>query len=462
MKLNSKKKLISLMLVMILVIGSFAGCSTAKNKTNDSDNKGVETTEVPVDAKPAIDLGGYEFVLASHWVDDYSRVAGKSELDDFILEQFAEIEKEYNCKITFKHYSDPNMIAEEVTQSIMAGDKPFDVLDLPFGQYMSLLAADTLYKINTIPEAEFDSSIYTPIVTNATTINGNTYGLWFGVTDNLPGLFVNYQVIEKAGMENPVELYKKGEWTWDKFREICKGVSADTDGDGVKDQFGVGGDMLESVLLFSNNASYIKDNGNGSYVYNMNSPEAIEAANFARQLRFEDNVIDPEEDWVAAAKNFTDNKTAFMTFFIWAAQNEIGKNMENDYGFIPFPKGPSATEYGSPMLDFRPFVMPKTLTDPEKTGIIFHEIASRIGEARSEAVFENYRDYGLDETGIEVFKTLLSTATPDRAGSVPGLGDMSGVFKKVCMDLNLEPASEFGAIESSMTELATEFYSKIK
>ena len=42
----------------------------------------------------------------------------------------------------------------------------------------------------------------------------------------------NLQMIEDANLEDPRDLVERGEWTWEKFREYCKVLTKDTDGDG--------------------------------------------------------------------------------------------------------------------------------------------------------------------------------------------------------------------------------------
>lgn len=38
-------------------------------------------------------------------------------------------------------------------------------------------------------------------------------------------LYLNLDLIDKAGAENPIELAKNGEWTWDKFQEVAQTIS---------------------------------------------------------------------------------------------------------------------------------------------------------------------------------------------------------------------------------------------
>lgn len=46
-------------------------------------------------------------------------------------------------------------------------------------------------------------------------------------------LYLNLDLIDKAGAENPIELAKNGEWTWDKFQEVAQTIT-DKGGEGVK------------------------------------------------------------------------------------------------------------------------------------------------------------------------------------------------------------------------------------
>ena len=54
-------------------------------------------------------------------------------------------------------------------------------------------------------------------------------------------LAFNLQMVEDANLEDPRDLVERGEWTWEKFREYCKTLTKDTDGDGnIRDVFSTG------------------------------------------------------------------------------------------------------------------------------------------------------------------------------------------------------------------------------
>lgn len=59
-------------------------------------------------------------------------------------------------------------------------------------------------------------------------------------------------MIEDLGLEDPQELYNKGQWTWEKFAEYAKAGTRDTDNDGSIDVYGYGGvftDFVNGIVM---------------------------------------------------------------------------------------------------------------------------------------------------------------------------------------------------------------------
>ena len=72
----------------------------------------------------------------------------------------------------------------------------------------------------------------------------------------------NLQMIKDANLEDPRDLYDRGEWTWDKFAEYCQALTKDTNGDGIIDVYGFGGfqqEWFEAMLM--SNGTYVASNG---------------------------------------------------------------------------------------------------------------------------------------------------------------------------------------------------------
>lgn len=92
-------------------------------------------------------------------------------------------------------------------------------------------------------------------------------------------LYLNLDLIDAAGAENPIELANNGEWTWEKFQEVAQQVTDNVEG---AKGFGAGGWWA--------NWGYFVNSGGGSF-FNadrtacaLDTPEAIAGLEFYQNL----------------------------------------------------------------------------------------------------------------------------------------------------------------------------------
>ena len=92
-------------------------------------------------------------------------------------------------------------------------------------------------------------------------------------------LYLNLDLIDAAGAEDPRELAKNGEWTWDKFAEVSQKIADNVEG---AKGFGAGGWWA--------NWGYFVNSGGGSF-FNadrtacaLDTPEAIKGLEFYQSL----------------------------------------------------------------------------------------------------------------------------------------------------------------------------------
>lgn len=64
-------------------------------------------------------------------------------------------------------------------------------------------------------------------------------------------MIYNKKLIREAGLTDPIELYKKGEWTWSKYEEYIAQLAGDLDGDGETDIFGSDQHLMSHCYLTS-------------------------------------------------------------------------------------------------------------------------------------------------------------------------------------------------------------------
>ncbi len=159
-------------------------------------------------------------------------------------------------------------------------------------------------------------------------------------------LYFNKRLLEEAGID-PADLYKwqaNGEWTWEKFEEVCKQVHRDTDANGTIDVFGMAHQTSEfhKSAVIANGGSFIDKDENGMLFNDLESKETIEALNWTVDMTAKYQMTQPEgSEWNWFMAEFINGSAAFLTGQVYMAGQDL-KDMEDDFGCVAFPMGPSA------------------------------------------------------------------------------------------------------------------------
>ncbi|MBQ9142892.1 MAG: hypothetical protein IJX63_14055 [Lachnospiraceae bacterium] len=187
----------------------------------------------------------------------------------------------------------------------------------------------------------------------------------------------NIQMIEDAGLEDPRDLWERGEWTWEKFNEYCVALTQDTDGDGQIDQYGYCGYEYETLeqLMMSNGGNIASGTTEG-----LTSPEVGEALQQMYDMYNTLNVCYPydfEGDPSNSMRNqYTQGNIAFFPIAAWIASgngdydygDQIGSYLPWDTAYVRWPVGPSgdaATNAGKNLTSGEFYIIPAGVQDPE-------------------------------------------------------------------------------------------------
>lgn len=81
-------------------------------------------------------------------------------------------------------------------------------------------------------------------------LDGKHYALSLGAYSPVEMIY-NKKLIRDAGLTDPIELYKKGEWTWTKYEEYIAEIAGDMNGDGEMDIFGSDQHLMSHCYLTS-------------------------------------------------------------------------------------------------------------------------------------------------------------------------------------------------------------------
>lgn len=179
-------------------------------------------------------------------------------------------------------------------------------------------------------------------------------------------LAFNMDLIRAAGLENPQDLYDRGEWTWDAWKIYLKALTKDTNGDEEIDIYGYSGywtNML-SNLLMSNNAGIATGE-----TQTLDAPATRETLDFIYELYNVEKTARPwyAPNWEINNKLYSEGLSGFWICADWIFDEQGGADLPFEIGVVPWPYGPSGdpetNSYSTP--DSTWFMIPKGADDPE-------------------------------------------------------------------------------------------------
>ncbi|MBQ6695301.1 MAG: hypothetical protein IJN16_01205 [Lachnospiraceae bacterium] len=317
------------------------------------------------------------------------------------------IEKKYNCEFYWNNLTYEG-VKESINVSILAGAPDCDIYLCDAGMAVPAQMNGLALDLKTVLPADHD--LFTTQQNMAFVDMGDgkaciivrqeaqkqveaTYPLGF-----------NIQMIEDAGLEDPRDLWERGEWTWDKFNEYCTTLTQDTDGDGQIDQYGYCGYEFETFeqLMMSNGGNIA--NGKTETLTSAPVGEALQQMydmyntyNVCYPYDFEGNASD------SMRNQYTQGNIAFFPIAAWIASG----NADYDYGdtkgtylswdtaYVRWPVGPSgdaATNAGKNNIPAECYIIPAGVKDP----------ATVVG------VLYDYWNWYADDTSIRDDKKALN------------------------------------------------------
>jgi len=390
------RKIISIALVFLICIFMLAGCKTSNTDRAEST---VSDGKKVLGEDKVVDMEGYEFTVATAWLRN-NPPRNATTFERLWHQQKEKVQKEYNCKITIVNFY---ASMEGMIPKMLAGDKVGDVVHMIADMWLPAVGAGYLRPWEDVSDVINLNDARWLFSADATAINGKHYVLEFERPGDIGTvLWYNKDVLKKAGIsEDPAQLALEGKWTWDKFREMLKACTMDTNNDGKKDVFGIasftGYSDIAFALARSNGAGILEPDGK-RFKKSYETPEFMEAINFYDTLvntdkvfRIYDNMTS-EETWTNMPSSdtifneFRNGTIAFLSARMWIGNQQLKPYMENSYGMVVYPKGPKANDYILDAQTLGGFALTTTNKDYKKSAIIFNALAHPVEGYEDEEV----------------------------------------------------------------------------
>jgi len=349
------------------VDGNGVNGNVEQAQNGDSGNQDGELEPVVnsnASAEMEFDLGGRTLRFVSWWdmtigEDNPDNIQKKANLEALMEKHNFKVE---NINIDFGEYQ------EKVVASLMAGEPLGDFVRMG-KKYMipSLVKRDMFWAVD---EWTKNENVFVQAVTNEySQFEGRGYG--FNDQPNLiTGVFYNRTLMNELGIKPLQEYVDENNWSWDAFIQVAKDVDRDSDNDGKIDIWGLAkGDLLDMALAANETDLVAGDK------HNLDDPKAIEAFNFISRLATE-QVVRPTEggDWQEPRAFFVQGNTLMYPGAIYEANALMNDMADYDIGFVPFPMGPSASQYHAVENDVQFLTIPKSVEMPRELLYIFEKI----------------------------------------------------------------------------------------
>jgi len=380
MKTFSRTTSIIITTLVVLTLLFLSACNRSNNSedndgaetyTNDipppppappSQNDNVDTNLLPTDT-PAryiptygilhqpIDLGGRTIRVAStgneipfsggplgasNGAEPDPATAENYRIDRMVWDNAQRVRHSFNFEIEnvlFPH--DPFSIFNALQTSVMAGNPVADIALLFSLNNIPAIMDDIIVPLDSLNLP--NSDVLGPQVFGR--VESELFGERWSFVYNAPELglavmWVNLDIINAIGAPNPVDLYNRGQWTWDAWLEIMRIATQDTTGSNNINQFGISDspDIIIGGLIAANDGRIVSDN----FEWDMGSPNALEAIEFA-EIIYREGL----SERVFMGPNVI--RAGNTAFFFAPLGILVDDYLPFEFAVVPFPAGPSNT-----------------------------------------------------------------------------------------------------------------------
>lgn len=322
--MNKLKRTLALILAAAAV-GCSVSCSKKNGEGNSQESSLTDATEAPTEP----DDGTKNQTI--YWLADYDINPAENESRSVALSLFEDV---YGGKVEWIQ-TNPNDKFTTLDQRILS-DQPVDMFPyeddcLPNGvtknHYQPL---DNYFDI-----LDIDSDLWSGMqdVINMFEYKGAHYVVPYSLSD--PQLIIySRQLMKDEELDDPFELYEKGEWDWDAMMDMMETFVSNAPEKSTR--FGIKGAFGQS-LLRSTGQTVVNYN-NGSFSNNIENSE-IEKAELLLGEIAEKKLYNPDADNCYFPEKLD---TLFLCAGDWVLGASNAKNPDADLMAVPFPKSPNA------------------------------------------------------------------------------------------------------------------------
>ncbi len=361
------------MLLALTLLGSLVSCAAQKpeEEQNQTPSAGVQTqaadpgtetqaapeeTVIPLGI-PEEDNGGRDFHVLVPIEKAYEFVteATGEVVNDAIFERSNKTADLFN--ISFSYQYEPggwdyrDSYNNFIKNAVLAGDSTYDLATGYIVCTLPVYMQGSLTDFMTVEGLNLDNPWWMNGLYEDLNVDGHLFCVYgdanLSVYKDCSVIYFNKQVLNDFGLENPYDLVREGTWTMEKFLSMAETTVVDIDGDTkINPEIDAIGAYAQGVPLrafqTSLDVKVIDTDEAGERVSAGLTERLIQAHEWVtRFLRADCESLYGEMnavDFYQFCHHLAENRSLFHASYIYIIEGDVMRNMEADFGIIPYPK----------------------------------------------------------------------------------------------------------------------------
>jgi len=441
------KRFTSQFLALCLFSGLLTGCGSESKVTAETTLSAVQEQSTAAetsiyDTIPTKDLGGMTINIGGYGISS----TGESLDTFFTLEETGDVindavyrrnrltEERLNCKLNYVLASADNgnytssTYRTKIQANILAGDDTYDVIGDKTGGLGYYMTNGLVREWDGVEGLDVSKPWYPQNSIKVFTVNNRLYSLGSdALATNLWMAWCmafNKRLADEWKVDDLYDTVESGGWTMDYLMNITKNVYRDLNSNGKKDEadlYGFYPDKFASLdaMMLSHGGKMTSKNADDLPVLNPMTERMISSFEAVYKLWWESEGTFVDTKAYENLPDFAEGRAMIAPMYISMLFDEQMRNMEDDYGVLPYPKlDKQQTEYVTYSTGrYGSFYIPVTIT-AEKLNVIGY-VVETLGAYSHQylrpAVYENALAVKgtRDERSVEMIDLILENRDYD-------------------------------------------------